>query len=519
MYLNIAGLTTHIDELKIILEDCKPKLVFLTETHITADIDTDELHIDGYNIINCLSHSRHTGGILIYVQQNIRCKILTNVQYNNDWFLAISVIKGDLKGNYCAIYHSPNSSDREFCDYFEENILENFIDNEKLNIILGDFNINWKCERDSQELKRITNAYALKQCIHDNTRTTKYTSTLIDMVFSNFENISAIIDPDNKISDHETIKITICDNNCDKNCDMNILKIKCWKNYSRNALKNLLRNEINNLTENNINDMAESLILIIKKCVNKLVYVKFVKVQIDRKWYSVDLKICKEKRDKSYKKAKESNEFNDWEHYKIVRNEYSNLLKRKKSDFIKNEIRDNQNDGKKLWKILKRMLKPGVNKSSNTKFENEKCDNINCDNNSCDNNNCNNNNCDNNNCDKRKTAKKFNKYFIESVKKINESIDNVDLQLPDPFSDQNQKPYLGEFILIDIEKLKNIVNNLKNTSGVDEVSAQVLKDSFDIIGEKLLHIINVSLRTGIVPTNWKTYGDSNTKSSQHTKCI
>lgn len=50
-YFNIRGLTTNIEELKIISQIKKPKIIFLTETHLTDTIENNEINIKPYEII------------------------------------------------------------------------------------------------------------------------------------------------------------------------------------------------------------------------------------------------------------------------------------------------------------------------------------------------------------------------------------------------------------------------------------------------------------------------------------
>lgn len=142
LYFNIAGLSTNYVALRQIVEVKRPLLVFLSETHI-VDMDAFEQYsIPGYNIAACLSHSRHTGGVAIYVKESIQFKLQLNEVCEGNWFLGITVVRGMKVGNYGCLYHSPSSSDHHFIAILE-NWLESFVDPSKLNVLAGDFNINW----------------------------------------------------------------------------------------------------------------------------------------------------------------------------------------------------------------------------------------------------------------------------------------------------------------------------------------------------------------------------------------
>lgn len=63
--------------MKLLLEKFKPKVLLLTETHITDEIGDHEINISGYELVRCISDSRHTGGVIAYVinttAYSIRC--------------------------------------------------------------------------------------------------------------------------------------------------------------------------------------------------------------------------------------------------------------------------------------------------------------------------------------------------------------------------------------------------------------------------------------------------------------
>lgn len=68
---NIKGLINNFTELKYVLNKRKIDICLLNETHITSDIENNELKVRGYNIMRCDSDSRHTGGVVVYIKNNI----------------------------------------------------------------------------------------------------------------------------------------------------------------------------------------------------------------------------------------------------------------------------------------------------------------------------------------------------------------------------------------------------------------------------------------------------------------
>ena len=134
--------------------------------------------------------------------------MLLNEAKEGNWFLAISVLKNTTKARYGPIYHSPSSSPSRFLAILEE-WLEQFLEYDKINIVMGDFNINWMNASESRHLKRITEGLGIRQIVNLPTRITRSSRTLIDHMYTNNYSVSTCIKNNLKISDHETIQWTI----------------------------------------------------------------------------------------------------------------------------------------------------------------------------------------------------------------------------------------------------------------------------------------------------------------------
>ena len=60
------------------------------------------------------------------------------------------------------------------------------------------------------------------------------------------------------------------------------------------------------------------------------------------------------------------------------------------------------------------------------------------------------------------------------------------------------------FTPVNEQEVRNIVFLLKNSSpGWDDISAKVIKNSFDLYIQPLTHILNMSLTQGVVPNELK----------------
>lgn len=130
---------------------------------------------------------------------------------------------------------------------------------------------------------------------------------------------------------------------------------------------------------------------------------KFVKtVNISNVWYNDELRSQRLNRDLTYKKAYYSNENSDWdEHYKVNR-QYSSNLKATRSSFHRNRLKSAENP-KKMWKFLKELVNgvkdegPQLIDFNSTLISG-----------------------------KQEITNGLNKYFIDSIVEISESIPTID---------------------------------------------------------------------------------------------
>lgn len=189
--------------------------------------------------MRCDSYSRHTGGTLIYVIEPLKFVIHENKNYdNNTWCLSIDIKSKELKGTYTVIYHSPSTSDSIFCDILEQ-IFCNNVNLLKSCIVLGDFNIDMSKQNTySKKLQHIIEHHGLKQIVNFYTRVTRTSSTIIDLVITNSENIACKCLPNEIITDHETLSIKIVSSNT---CLQHTQEYTSWDNYNKDRLISILQ--------------------------------------------------------------------------------------------------------------------------------------------------------------------------------------------------------------------------------------------------------------------------------------
>lgn len=255
------------------------------------------------------------------------------------------------------------------------------------------------------------------------------------------------------------------------------MEVKDWSRYSKSEANKLCSEQnFQSLTGVDINSKTEMFTEKLNNVLDQLVSTKKVNTQFSNKWFTLDLKNLQLERDAYYKIARSTNADIAWQDYGKSRNQYTNALKKSKSEYIQQEIENTKHDNKKMWKVLKGLLKEKHKDKSSLSFDNIIVD------------------------EAQEIAEKFNKYFIDSIVEINKSIPDTN---PVIEKSAMKDVSFNSFRSISKEELLVKMKKIPNKSSSDNITIQILMDTFSTIGEFLVEIINESLRTGIVPDMYK----------------
>lgn len=419
----------------------------------------------------------------MYIKKELKFKIIQNECMNEAlWFLTIEIWNSNINGFYHGFYRSPSKkiNNNDAIEMFDR-FLYRSVKLKKNNIIVGDLNID--LNRDNLNTKKIENIlikHGLNQMIDFNTRVVNDSHTKIDVVLTNTTNeIKCRPLHNDEVSDHKTIMINI---KITKNITNKIKQIWSWREYSKEMLINNLRNckwaELQNNTE------IEEKIKIMRHNLESSVapMVKKIKINIkmkNKKWFDEEAKIAKIKKNDSYKIWNNNKTNENWIDYTKQRNEYNKIIKTKKNEMNQNRIRNAGKNQKKIWNCLKNITNDGKTKiSDEIKFENMKSrdDKIICEN--------------------------FNKFFVNSIIKIDSEIPNVPNTKPNINVNNN---VIFKFKKVACEEICEIAKILtKKINKSDLCNSMVWNDSMEYIGHFMSQIINQSLETGIIPEIWKT---------------
>lgn len=149
------------------------KLILLSETRTTADVQDVEVKFENYFHIRCDSTSRHTGDVMLYINKSYNFSNFKTFQLRDNYWC--KVVKVDMKSAVCLVgclYHSPSSSDVQFIEELEEICDVLFSTNYRC-VLVGDFNVDLLASNFyGEKIKKLFSSYGVKQYITSPTRIT-----------------------------------------------------------------------------------------------------------------------------------------------------------------------------------------------------------------------------------------------------------------------------------------------------------------------------------------------------------
>src|SRR5580765_3743878 len=88
------------------MKKMNPAFIALSETRVTAEFEDYEVNVSGYSMIRCDAENRNTGGVVLYVKDDIKYEIvLVKKLESNCWCAAIEVKDNLYRRVIMVIYH------------------------------------------------------------------------------------------------------------------------------------------------------------------------------------------------------------------------------------------------------------------------------------------------------------------------------------------------------------------------------------------------------------------------------
>jgi hypothetical protein len=261
-------------------------------------------------------------------------------------------------------------------------------------------------------------------------------------------------------------------------------KIITYRDYKRmdiDKFKRMISTCLDAIEGDSINILASLAVKEIIKCLNLTAPQKTILLRQKwqgKQWFGEYIQQLIKERDNAHKVARTSNNECDWEVVRQLRNKTVDSCRKAKKGYIEEKLNKHKKDPRKMWGVLKEMLKgKGTDKEyKEIQVENRIINNV------------------------EEMADKFNCYFVDSIRALTDVNSREDCIANRNYADCG----LEVFTQIEVEQLCKIVQNLENKAGTEEgITVVIMKHVVEAAAEKICHILNKSLEEGMFPNEWK----------------
>ena len=171
----------------------KFSIICLTETWVNdSKIKQSSLfQLEGYIAVHQIRKSRKGGGIIIFIQNSLLCKLCNDLSINCEDIESLSIeILNSLTRNiiFNVIYRPPNGNLNVCETFFKKNPFKLVLQLTKLFFLAGDFNINlldFETNKKVQSFVNLMFQFSMIPTINKSTRAIKQTATAIDNITTN----------------------------------------------------------------------------------------------------------------------------------------------------------------------------------------------------------------------------------------------------------------------------------------------------------------------------------------------
>ena len=455
-------------------------VVIVTETWLTPDILDKEILPSGFNLYRRdRPGTKRGGGVLVAIKTAIKSNRRDDLELNCE-FVACEIYPSKcMKVAVCGFYRPPSTK----FEYLQEfNKLLHVLNQESCPLVIcGDFNfpeINWDYQLASGSdnlavtFCEMVNDSFLTQINRDPTRITQTTSSILDLVLTNFpERFHRISTFDTLLStDHLGISFFMKTPVHSKRFSRTVYN---FKSADLDGLKETLLTIPLNVCfdDNDVNLCWERWRDLFLSAVDT--FVPKIKINDSKspKWIDGEIIMLSKKKEKLFRKAKRSNSQILWESYKEIRKHIKSTTKRKYHEFLLS-FQDNLKENPKLfWSFYKAKTK--APRIPNTVYlSQEKASNT------------------------IEKAELFNRFFCSVYLKPEDRPSLATLSNP---------PNALQLIQTSDEEVFKLLKAIdpSKASGPDGLPGRLLKVCANEITPFLTGLINMSLRLGQFPKGWK----------------
>ena len=464
-------------------------ILAINESKLDDTISDNEIHISGYESIRSdrSTNGRSGGGVCFFIRSEINYSVRSDLICEHLESLTVEIKKPRSRPFAVMTWYRPPDSSIDLFKPFEELIGK--LDSENIEYyVLGDLNCNMaapKFDNSTNILSNIAEVYGLDQLITEYTRITDKSSTLIDLIFTNTPHrvvcsgVSHI-----GISDHSLVyafrKVSI-ESTTYKHTTLRYRKFKNFNSdHFRNDICQQDWSNIENYSDPNLMWAAWKQLFL--ECVNKHAPLHVKRARASKSpWITPYLKKRMHDRDILKLKASRSKDANDWLQFKKCRNLVNNEIKKAKELYYKRALDENEGNSRQTWKI--------VNELTSRKTNNCCIKEIKSNGNSI--------------YGPPELADAFNDHFSSIGPKLASQIYSNNGPSHLHYLEGTDKRF--ELKCTDPSGVFSLLSKLckSKATGLDMISARLLRECADLIADPMCSIFNQSIRSGIFPQEWK----------------
>lgn len=457
-------------------------MIAITESWL-KDSDINDVQIEGYNMFYVNRVSKKGGGVALYIDYHLKCKIIEqkSIAVENLMELLTVEITNEIGKNMLisCVYRAPGPC----VELFTDKILEMFekINNKSL-ILCGDFNIDLGNPTASSEFKNCMKSTDLYPMITKPTRVTTHSATIIDNIFTNVHDklISGIFMTD--VSDHLPVFIIYEKKSYDIVQDDFTTFIRDKSSKAIEAFREALKKQSwDRVYTDNVNTAYEAFMTTLidlydKNCKITKVNALIKKNTVNNPWMTNGLKNACKKKNYLYRLFLRSRTKDAEVRYKKYKNKLVGIIRRQKKDYYTTLLDKNKNSTKDTWSIINSVMQKGKIK---TKFPNKFTKN------------------NDDICNKTEIVDEFNDYFVNIGPILSQQIldgNTNDGTVPDNVNSVFLEGVQASDILTIVQKCVN-----KTSNDFTDMNMVLIKQIIDVVIEPFTYICNLSFISGIFP--------------------
>ena len=477
-HLNVRSLYNKVDEIAYLLCKSQLDLLCITESWLDNSITDSEIHIPGY-AIERRDRNRNGGGVLMYIKDTLKYDLRRDISevsttVENIW-IDVKCTHFNKKSILVACFYRPPSSKVDYyngiLDITEKASLE-----DKELVIFGDFNYNYVFDEtlSSNPLHYIENLYNLTQLITQATRVSKNSSSLIDVILSSIPDCHVSNDVFKfSLSDHFMV-FTCIKAQLDRN-NHRTVTYRCYKHFDNDAfIKDICDNRVLNQGENvcnsecNVENVWSAWKSSFLEICNKHAPIKVTRVKHRyNPWINSDIIKLMYQRDYIHKQATGNSDPDLWDEYRLLRNKVTFLINKSKAEYFNDMGKHMNSQPKKFWKKMGKLVGNKKHNPVQSSLESDK----------------------------------LNDHFATIGSTLQKSLPE-----PGPLNWKNPEClHKFSFNEIEVASVFKQLNKLSNESHLDVLSmdTRLLRLVAMQVAPSRTNVLNVFLKVGIVPGDWK----------------